>query len=120
MKTPATAAIVLVAALLTGGCTYAPPQSAEDCMKGGLDLKGTMECLNTFGAQISSSTAAMPTGRPKVDWSAGAPADWERQIDRMAIVQDCAGIESAIATLPAADRAIQARLIGKSEVFHCR
>ena len=143
MKIKAAVAAVITAGILLGGCS-SEPQSTKDCVQQAQTVDGSLDCIQKDMDKRMSSAPAMPTAiedmdkpvatsepvetkteapvAPKkaVDWSAGAPKDWQDQIDVFGIHNDCKSIESAIMSLPQKDMDIQSLIVEQSKIYGCR
>ena len=138
----AAVAAVITAGILLGGCS-SEPQSTKDCVQQAQTVDGSLDCIQKDMDKRMSSTPAMPTAiedmddsatqtpvetkteapvAPKkaVDWSAGAPNDWQDQIDVFGINNDCKSMESAIMSLPQKDADIQSLIVEQSKIYGCR
>lgn len=144
----AVAGVVLASVMLFGGCSTEPPTTAQ-CIEQSLTMERGFDCIEKDLDQRMSSAPAIPTDvgnmdkpvvrqRPEgttdpvvtrtpaskpsssVDWSSGAPKDWQDQIGLFYAQGNCDDIENAIVSLPQEDSDIQNMIVEQSKIFGCR
>lgn len=137
----AVAAAVITAGILLGGCS-SEPQSTKECIDQAQTMDKGLDCIDkdiqqkvenapnpadkvneqmTSPAPVETKTEApVAPKKTNVDWSAGAPEDWQDQVDVFGINNDCKSMENAIISLPQKDADIQSMIVQQSKIFGCR